>query len=66
MLAYIIDKLMEAGVDKATFIIGHLGDLIESFIRENYPSLECDFIVQEEMLGLGHAVYTAAPTFGDD
>ena len=66
MLAYIIDKLIEAGVDKATFIIGHLGDLIEAFIKENYPSLDSVFIVQEEMLGLGHAVYTAIPTFGDD
>lgn len=66
MLAYIIDKLVEAGVDKATFIIGHLGDRIESFISEHYPDLKSDFIVQEEMLGLGHAIYTAVPTFGDD
>lgn len=66
MLAYIIDKLVEAGVDKATFIIGHLGDRIESFIKQNYPDLQSDFIVQQEMLGLGHAIYTAIPTFGDD
>jgi glucose-1-phosphate thymidylyltransferase len=66
MLAHIIDKLVEAGVGKATFIIGHLGIKIESFVKTTYPQLQCDFIVQHEMLGLGHAIHLAVPTFDDE
>jgi glucose-1-phosphate thymidylyltransferase len=65
MLAYIIEKLLEEGVKKATFIIGHLGNKIESFVKTTYPELKSDFIVQYEMLGLGHAIYTAIPTFDE-
>lgn len=66
MLAHIIDELIKAGVDKATFIIGHLGNKIESFVKSNYPNLQSQFVEQKEMLGLGHAIHTALPTIEDD
>jgi glucose-1-phosphate thymidylyltransferase len=34
-------------------------------LRKSYPSIKSDFIVQEQMEGLGHAIYTAIPTFDD-
>lgn len=66
MLGHIIDKLLEVNINKATFIIGHLGEQIEEYVKKEYPKLRSDFVIQEEMLGLGHAIYTAVPTFDDD
>jgi len=65
MLGHILDKLLEEKVYKATFVIGHLGDQIKEYVVSEYPSVQADFIVQEKMEGLGHAIYTAIPTFDD-
>lgn len=65
MLGHILDKLLEEGVHKATFVIGHLGDQIKDYVIREYPSIKADFIQQEKMEGLGHAIYTAIPTFND-
>ena len=65
IIGHIIDKLLSEGINKATFVIGHLGDMIRSYILKTYPDLNCDFIEQKEMLGLGHAIYTAIPTFDE-
>lgn len=66
MLGHILDKLLEEGVSKATFVIGHLGDQIRHYVTKAYPSINAEFIVQEKMEGLGHAIYTAIPTFDDN
>lgn len=65
MLGHILDKLLEEKVYKATFVIGHLGDQIKEYVTKEYPSIKADFIEQKKMEGLGHAIYTAIPTFDD-
>ncbi len=65
ILSHIIEKLLDEGVEKATFVIGHLGEKIEEYVKNNYSQLKSDFIEQSEMEGLGHAIYTAIPTFDD-
>ncbi|HVO73210.1 MAG TPA: sugar phosphate nucleotidyltransferase [Ignavibacteriaceae bacterium] len=65
ILGYILDKILEEGIKKATLVLGHLGEMIKEFVQCEYPSLESDFVEQEEMKGLGHAIYTAIPTFDD-
>lgn len=65
ILGHILDKLSEEGIKKATFVIGHLGDKIKEYVGKNYRSFKADFVEQEEMLGLGHAIYTALPTVDD-
>lgn len=66
ILGHIVEKLLEEKIDKATFVIGHLGDQIEEYIKTKYPQLKSDFVEQEDMLGLGHAIYTAVPTIDDE
>ncbi len=66
ILGYILDKLLEEGITKSTFVIGHLGEMIKEYVEENYPAMKSVFIEQKEMEGLGHAIYTAIPTFDDD
>src|SRR5690606_24411122 len=66
ILGHILDKLIQENVIKITFVIGHLGEMIRDYITENYNSLKVDFVQQEVMEGLGHAIYTAIPTFDDE
>lgn len=65
MLGHILDKLLSEGVHKATFVIGHLGDQIKEYVEKEYPKIKPDFVQQKKMEGLGHAIYTAIPTFDD-
>lgn len=65
MLGHILDKLLEEGVHKSTFVIGHLGDQIKEYVEKEYPKMKADFVQQKKMEGLGHAIYTAIPTFDD-
>ncbi len=63
IIAHILDKLLEEEITSATFVIGHLGNMIKDFVKKSYPSIKADFVQQKEMEGLGHAIYTAIPTF---
>ena len=65
IIGHIIEKLLDEKINKATFVIGHLGDMIKSYVQREYPSLKADFVIQEQMEGLGHAIYMAIPTFDD-
>ncbi len=58
MIAHIVEKLLEDGVDELVFVVGHLGEEIEKYIRETFP-VKSHFLEQTEFLGLGHAIYTA-------
>lgn len=66
ILGHILDKLIEENITKATFVIGYLGDQIKDYVVNTYPGIKSDFIEQKEMEGLGHAIYTAIPTFDDE
>lgn len=65
ILGHIIEKLVAEGIFKATFIFGHLGEMIKNYVETNFPSLEADFVQQTNPEGLGHAIFTALPTFDE-
>lgn len=65
ILAHILDELILQGCDKATIITGYLGDMVEAYVGKHYD-IEVDFVEQEEMLGLGHAIWCARETFDDE
>ncbi len=66
ILAHIVDSLVQAGLTDFVFIIGYLGDKIESFITEKYPGIQASFVVQEPREGTGHAVWLAHPLIAKD
>ncbi|MBZ0201065.1 MAG: NTP transferase domain-containing protein [Ignavibacteriaceae bacterium] len=66
ILGHILDKLLEENITKATFVIGYLGNMIKEYVVSEYPQVQSDFVEQESMEGLGHAIYTAIPTFDED
>lgn len=59
ILAHIVDYFVDAGYDEFVFVIGYLGDKIESFIKLKYPQLKSSFVIQEPRQGSGHAVWMA-------
>lgn len=38
ILAFIIDEMIEAGVNDFVFIVGYLGDKIRDFVEKNIPT----------------------------
>jgi glucose-1-phosphate thymidylyltransferase len=59
ILAHIIDELRKAGFNEFVFVIGYLGEKIKNYVETHYKNLNCEFIVQEDRYGLGHAIWMA-------
>lgn len=59
ILSYIIEHLLDSGVDDFVFIVGYLGDKIIDFVNEKFPDLKVEFVLQNNREGLGHAILTA-------
>jgi glucose-1-phosphate thymidylyltransferase len=66
IIGHILDNILDAGITKATIIIGYLGESVKEYVNQSYPSLDVEFIEQEERLGLGHAIYISRNTFNSD
>jgi glucose-1-phosphate thymidylyltransferase len=65
IIGHILDKIIEAGFDEATIIVGYLGEMIKEYALKNYK-IKFDFVEQEERLGLGHAIYLSRHTFSKE
>ncbi|MCC9169128.1 sugar phosphate nucleotidyltransferase [Pontibacter harenae] len=66
ILGHIIEKLLQAGITDFVFVIGYLGEKIENYVRQNYPQVKVEFVVQEPREGLGHAIWVARHTFEEE
>ncbi len=66
MIDHIIDDLEAAGVDGVTLVVGYLGDRIEEHVTKHYGHLTLNFVRQQEMLGLGHAIAITKDIHKDD
>ncbi|TWI79212.1 glucose-1-phosphate thymidylyltransferase [Lacibacter cauensis] len=56
VLSIIVEQLQEAGVQEFIFITGYLGEKIQDYIKETFPSINSTFVNQGERQGLGHAI----------
>jgi len=59
ILGHIVDGLISEGIDEIVFIIGYLGDKIESYITSAYPKLKAHFVMQTTGKGIAHAIWLA-------
>jgi glucose-1-phosphate thymidylyltransferase len=66
IICFIIDKMVEAGINDFVFIIGYLGDKIRNYIEERYPKLNTEFVYQEHREGSGHAIWSAREAIEDE
>ncbi|MBI1221209.1 MAG: NTP transferase domain-containing protein [Bacteroidetes bacterium] len=66
ILGHIVDGLVQEGIDEIVFIIGYLGDKIDSYIRAAYPKLKTHFVIQTTGKGTGHAIWLAKDYIKDE
>jgi len=59
ILAHIIDSLVDAGFKDFVFIIGYLGEKIQTYVEDNYKHINATFIMQTVREGIGHAIWMA-------
>lgn len=65
ILGHILDKLLAEGITSATIVVGYFGDLVETYVRDNYD-FDVEFIQQPVREGLGHSIYLAKDSLGDE
>ena len=56
ILGHILDELLAFGVKEIVFVVGFLGDKIVDYVKSNYD-IKASFVTQEELNGLGWAIY---------
>ncbi len=66
IIAHILDALTSYGIAEATFVVGPMGEQIEQYVTDRYPSLHATFVEQQQQLGLGHAIWCARSTIGTE
>jgi glucose-1-phosphate thymidylyltransferase len=66
ILSIIVDQLLEGGINEFIFIVGYLGDKIQDYIREKYPTIQAHFVHQNERQGIGHAIYLTRNIVNED
>ncbi len=57
ILAHIVDSLITAGYDEFIFVIGYLGDKIESYVTTHYSNVKSHFVLQTSGRGVGYAIW---------
>lgn len=66
IISYIIDDLIQKGVEDFVFIVGYFGEKIVDYVTENYKQIKSEFVFQPKREGLGHAIYLAKEFINQD
>lgn len=66
VMSYILDDLLELGVEEIVFIVGYLQDTIRAYMADAYPSIRPHYAVQEVQDGTAGAVALARPWADED
>ncbi|MBM4184360.1 MAG: nucleotidyl transferase [Gemmatimonadetes bacterium] len=61
VLAYLLDDLLALGIREMVFIVGHLREETEEWIRSNYPQVAGHYVLQEVQDGTAGAIALAEP-----
>jgi glucose-1-phosphate thymidylyltransferase len=65
IISFIVDQLQALGVEEFIFVLGYLGEKIRDYLEQRYPGLNKKFVVQEQRLGSGHAIWSAKELLKD-
>lgn len=65
IISFIVEQLQALGVEEFIFVLGYLGEKIGDYLEQRYPSLNKKFVVQEQRLGSGHAIWSAKELLKD-
>ena len=58
-LSYVIDTLRMQGISRLVFSLGYKAELIEQYLKENYPTLDYSTVIEDEPLGTGGGIRLA-------
>jgi len=64
LIERVLDSAKAAGIDSAVLIVGHLKEMIQSRLRNNYMGIRLEYVVQEQQLGTAHALLHAKEAIG--
>ena len=56
IISHILDDVLPLEPSTIVLIVGYKGELIEEYVRRQYPDLPVEFVYQAERKGIGHAV----------
>ncbi len=66
LIDYSLDKLQEAGIQDVCIVVGYLADTIKDYLGDGSSrDMDISYVVQEEQLGLAHAVDQAKESIDD-
>lgn len=65
MIGHIMDLVMKMSPREVVVVVGYKSDAIVRYLSESYSSMKIRFVVQDDMLGLGHAVYITGDSDDD-
>jgi D-glycero-alpha-D-manno-heptose 1-phosphate guanylyltransferase len=65
-LQYVIGYLQQQGIDQFIFSLGYMHEVIEAFIKTQYPMLNVQYSIEEEPLGTGGAIQLALKKAGSE
>jgi len=68
-LAYLLDEMIEAGIDDFIFIAGYKADQIKRFLEQYYfkeAKVKYSLVMQEQQLGTAHAIGLSEDLIGDE
>ncbi len=58
-LAYVINHFLTEGIEQFIFSLGYKHEIIEAFLRKEYPELNYKVSIEEKPLGTGGAIHRA-------
>ena len=59
-IKHVVDHLINNGIERFIFSLGYMHEVISAYIRQEYPGLSKEFVVESEPLGTGGAITLAA------
>lgn len=59
VLGHILDSLSPLELEETVFIVGYLGDQIQTYVTDHYPRMRARYVEQSEMKGQAHAIRLA-------
>ena len=65
-IAHVIDYWRMQGIQRFVFALGYKHEVIENYLREHYPTLSYQCVVEQEPLGTGGAIQLALQAATDE
>ena len=66
LLSHCFESLVAAEVTKLVVVVGYLGEQIEDFYGDEFAGVPIEYRVQQEQLGMAHALLRAEDAVSDD